>query len=72
LFKHNDSDALLEKSRKLADDYGIEIIYDITVGPLASRRDPEDLKRIIKGISITKNVDEKAYETLKSPLKEIS
>lgn len=69
LFKHNDDDALLEKAGKMALECGLQIVYDVSVGPLASRRDSDDLKKSIKGIAISKNVDEKAYETLQSLLK---
>jgi len=72
LFKHNDSDCLLEKAGRMAREYDLQIIYDITVGPLASKRNPEDLKKTIQGMTISNNVDEKAYETLRSPLEENS
>ena len=70
LFKHNDDDALLAKAGNMAREYGLRIIYDVSVGPLASRRDHEDIKKSIKGMEISNNVNQQAYESFQSPLKD--
>ena len=68
LFKHNDRDELLKKAKKMADEYGVQIIYDVSVGPLASQRDHTELRKSIEDIVISYTLDEDAYENMRSPL----
>lgn len=70
LFRHNDSDLLLHKAAQMAKLYGLRIIFDVSVGPLASQRSLEDLKQSLEGIEVSNNVDQKAYEISSKPKEE--
>ena len=62
LFKHNDSDDLLKTAKRMADDFGIEINYDISVGDLASQRDLKEIENLINDIIVSRSIDANDFE----------
>jgi wyosine [tRNA(Phe)-imidazoG37] synthetase (radical SAM superfamily) len=62
LFKHNDRDDQIVQAISIAEQMGLEIEFDYTVGPLASKRTEEDLRRVIADRKISANIDLMSYQ----------
>ena len=56
LFRHNDSDVQLRTAIRMAHDIGVSIIFDATVGQVASTRSPAEIEAIA-GQPIGCNID---------------
>ena len=61
LFRHNDRDDQLAAALSMADEIGIPIIFDLTVGHLASPRNLEDIQHILGSRPIGCNIDQAAF-----------
>ena len=66
LFKHNDSDDLLKTAKRMADEYGIEINYDVSVGDLASQRDIKEIESLNNDIIVSRSIDADDYNKVHS------
>jgi hypothetical protein len=60
LFRHNDRDDKITKAIDMADEIGVPIIFDLTVGELASKRSMEEIQKIVGSHKLGCNIDRAA------------
>lgn len=60
LFRHNDRDDQIIRAIELADEIGVPIIFDLTVGDQASSRTMADIQEIIGAHKLSCNIDREA------------
>jgi Radical SAM superfamily len=61
LFSHNDRDEHVIAAIKMADQIGIDLIFDTTVGDLASRRSIEEIRQLAGERGFACNIDPAAF-----------
>jgi uncharacterized radical SAM superfamily Fe-S cluster-containing enzyme len=72
LFKNNDTDTHIESAIQYAEEIGVELQFDYTVGKLASTRTKDDIESMIGKRRIGFNLDPKAYYKMSGKLKDIT
>lgn len=62
LFRHNDRDDQIAAAVRMADEIGIPIIFDLTVGEIASSRTMDEIQTVVGAHALGCNIDRTAVE----------